>query len=201
MTVNTPARPPGRVLYFDRLATILNPHELERVGTAYKLSKYGHARQKRDDGTRYFDHPKEVNWIYVDELGGRSERLMICNLLHDTIEDQFLLTFNVIRKLFGSSTARDVLAISKQENEPTSVYLRRVIRQGPYTMTSKLCDRLHNNRSLRGVDSEKTERTRRSTREYHLPMLIPALKRHGGIWATHAVKLEELMEEAMARPY
>ncbi len=201
MTTTALPRPPGRELYFNRLAMILNPRDLERVGTAYKLSKYGHARQKRDDGSRYFDHPKEVNWIYVDELGGRSARLMICNLLHDTIEDQFLLTFNVIRRLFGTAVARDVHAISKQENEPTDVYIRRVIERGPYTMTSKLCDRLHNNRSLRGVDPEKTERTRRSTREYHLPMLIPELKRCGRRWAKHAAKLEGLMEEAMARPY
>ncbi len=201
MTATSPARPPGRVLYFDRLAKILDPIDLERVQTAYQLSKYGHARQKRDDGSRYFDHPKEVNWIYVDELGGRSARLMICNLLHDTIEDQFLLTFNVIQRLFGTATARDVHAISKQVDEPTDVYVRRVIERGPFTMTSKLCDRLHNNRSLRGVDSEKTERTRKSTREYHLPMLIPALKRHGGLWVAHATKLEELMEEAMTRPY
>ena len=201
MNTTVLTRPPGRVQYFERIGKFLDPLDLERVQTAYQLSKYGHARQKRHDGSRYFDHPKEVNWIYVDELGGRSARLMICNLLHDTIEDQFLLTFNVIRRLFGPAIARDVHAISKQESELTLEYLRRVIERGPYTTTSKLCDRLHNNRSLRGVDPEKIERTRRSTREYHLPMLIPALKRHGRPWATHAVKLEELMEEAMTLPY
>jgi GTP diphosphokinase / guanosine-3',5'-bis(diphosphate) 3'-diphosphatase len=201
MTTTALPRPPGRVLYFNRLATILSPGDLVGVEDAYQLSKYGHARQKRDDGSRYFDHPKEVNWIYVDELGGRSARLMICNLLHDIIEDQYLLTYDRIRRFLGQDTAEDVLAITKLKDEPTREYLQRTIDQGPYTIVSKLCDRVHNNRSLFGVDPEKVERTRKSTREYHLPMLIPALKRHGGLWAKDAVKLEELMEEALARPY
>lgn len=195
------SRPPGRELYFNRLSMILKPGDLELVQIAYRLSKYGHARQKRDDGSRYFDHPKEVNWIYVDELGGQLARVMICNLLHDIIEDQFMLSRFVIRRVFGPRSADDVLAITKLKGEPVQGYLGRVIQQGPITMVSKLCDRLHNNRSVRGVDPEKIERTRRSTREYHLPMLVPELKRHGGLWAKHAVKLEELMEEAMARPH
>lgn len=58
-------RPPGRVNYLSRLELFLDPYEIERTSFAYQCSKYGHAKQVRDDGSRFFDHPKSVAWIYI----------------------------------------------------------------------------------------------------------------------------------------
>lgn len=63
-------RPPCYELFFAALAVVLSPGEYERIQFAYFISKYGHAKQLRDDGARYFDHPKAATWIYIDELGG-----------------------------------------------------------------------------------------------------------------------------------
>src|SRR5665647_692216 len=85
-------RPPGYELFFAPLQATLNPTEQERLHFAYVTSKYGHAGQFRDGGTRYFDHPKAATWIYVHELDGKDVRLIAILLLHDIQEDSYLLS-------------------------------------------------------------------------------------------------------------
>ena len=194
-------RPPGYELFFAPLQVALDPNDLERVQFAYFCSKYGHAKQKREEGGRYFDHPKGAAWIYVFELGGRDPRVIIGLLLHDMSEDTYLLSPYRLSLNFGVDVALDVGALTKlpRGKETIIQYLRRVIFRGAWTILEKLCDRLHNLRTLGRCSAEKRKKQIAETRRYHLPMLIPALRRCGKPWSGYADILKRLINEAIAQ--
>ncbi len=156
--------------------------------------------QKRDDGGRYFDHPKNVAWIYINELGGRNVRTICDHLLHDMLEDSWLLSLYRLRLNFGDDVALDVQALTKlpKGKETTPQYLKRGVARGPETILTKLDDRLHNVRSLGGTKPEKRQRQIKETEEYHLPILLPALRGFGNPWIGYADTLEAKMREAIA---
>ena len=191
-------RPPSRELFFTPLQIALNPTDYEAVQFAYQCSKYGHAKQVRDDGSRYFDHPKAAAWIYINELKGRDPRVIKALLLHDMSEDQSLLSPWRLALNFGQDSALDTAALTKlpKGKETTEEYLRRVIAQGPVAVLAKSLDRLHNLRDAH--DAEKHMRQVAETIKYHLPMLISALKQSGMPWAGYAEYIEAEILKACA---
>ncbi len=192
-------RPPGRDLFFAPLVVELDPKELETICFAYQCSKYGHAKQVRENGQRYFDHPKSVSWIYIEELSGRDPRTIVDILLHDLCEDSYLLSPYRIAFNFGREVALDVRALTKlaKGQESTEEYLGRVVARGPQALTSKLCDRLHNLRDGSGCSVDKRLRQMNETVEWHLPLLVPALSQHGGVWAEYADALEKKIQQTI----
>jgi (p)ppGpp synthase/HD superfamily hydrolase len=187
-------------LFFAPLAVKFDPTTLEKVQFAYIASKYAHAQQLRDDGNRYFDHPKAVAWIYINELGGQDPRIIIDQLLHDVPEDTYLLSAYRISLNFGSEIALDVRAVTKlpKGKETIEKYLQRVIERGPEVILVKLCDRLHNLRSLGGCTREKQLKQIAETKKILIPLLIPALKSCGKEWLEIAGIMEKKMKKAMA---
>lgn len=194
-------RPPGYELFFAPLQVVLDPNDYERVQFAYFASKYGHAQQVRDDGSRYFDHPKSAAWIYIHELGGRDPRVIIDDLLHDVSEDAYLLSPYRIGLNFGTEIALDVRALTKlpRGKETTIEYLYRVIARGPRTILVKQSDRLHNLRTLHNRSEEKRLQQIEETQQYHLPILIPALRACDDPWSAYADIMERKMLEAIAQ--
>ncbi len=201
MSARVQHRPPGYELFFAPLQVVLDPNDHERIRFAYFASKYGHARQIRDDGSRHFDHPKSVAWTYLSELGGRDPRVIIDALLHDMSEDTYLLSPYRTSLNFGVEVALDVLALTKlpKGKETTQEYLERVIARGAWAILVKLCDRLHNLRTLGARTKEKRAEQIQETQTYHLPMLIPALRACGEPWAGYADTLEAKMSEVISQ--
>jgi guanosine-3',5'-bis(diphosphate) 3'-pyrophosphohydrolase len=186
-----------RELFFAPLAVELNPTDYENVQFAYVASKYGHRGQLRDGGGRYFDHPKAAAWIYIAELGGRDPRVMIDLLLHDISEDSYLLSSRRIGLNFGRQIALDVVALTKlmKATETTEAYLHRIIARGPEVIIAKLCDRLHNLRSLVDCTAEKRAKQIAETKQYHLPLLVTALM---GYRCSYANTLRDMIVTAIA---
>jgi len=197
--MDSPKRPPGYELFFAPLQVVLKPNKYEMVQFAYFASKYGHAGQVRDGGTRYFDHPKAAAWIYMSELNGRDPRVIIDLLLHDLSEDAYLLSPYRIARNFGSDIALDVRALTKlpQGKETTKEYLQRVINRGPRVILAKICDRLHNLRSVNECTPEKRARQHQETTEHHRPLLLTALRGHGDVWSRSAAYLEGELVKAL----
>lgn len=194
-------RPPGYELFFAPLQVMFDPNTYERIRFAYLVSKFGHDKQTRDDGSRYFDHPKAAAWVYISELGGRDPEIMIDLLLHDLSEDSYLLSPYRISLNFGEEVALDVRALTKlpKGTETTEEYIGRVIARGPRAILTKLCDRLHNNRNMFGCTPEKRVRQIHETREYHLRKLVPALRECGAPWAVYADALESKIIAVLIR--
>lgn len=195
-----PQRPISFELFFTPLEIDVTPGDLERIRFAYFSSKYGHAKQVRDGGGRYFDHPKGATLIYTKELGGRKPRVIIDILLHDMGEDTYLLSPYRIRLNFGREIALDIASLTKlpKGKEDTAGYLSRVIEQGPYAILSKLCDNLHNFRTLDGCTDEKRIRQIQKTKAHHIPLLIPALRKCGGEWGEYSDALEKKFAKVIA---
>lgn len=186
-------------LFFLPLVVVHDPNTIELMSFAYISSKYGHAMQVRDDGSRYFDHPKSAAWIYINELGGRDPRVICDILLHDLREDSRLLSTYRVNLNFGTDIALDLCSLTKLQKgkETQEEYLQRIIARGPWTILSKLCDRLHNIRSLGGCAPEKQKRQVIETRDVLMPLLLNALQLCGGDWAMYAFNLEFKLKEAL----
>ena len=200
MTDQWRKRPPGYELFFSPLEVDLDPSEVEGIRFAYLSSKYGHNGQKRDDGSRYFDHPKAAAWIYIDELGQRDPRVIINLLLHDISEDAYLLSPYRIARNFGPEIALDVRALTKlpKGKESTAEYMERIIQRGAFAIIAKIIDRLHNLRTLGTCTPEKRLRQIAETKEFHIPLLIPALAQvMTGEEAWIPKELEQKMYEAI----
>jgi (p)ppGpp synthase/HD superfamily hydrolase len=192
--------PPCYELFLAPLAVEFDPTTFERVSYAYISSRYGHANEVRDDGTRYFDHPKGAAWIYVHELNGRNPRVIIVTLLHDIVENTRLLSLYRITLNFDKEIALDIRAITKlpKGKETINEYLRRVTDRGPEAILAKLLDNLHNLRTLRGCTPEKQARQLEEFKDILIPTLIPALQAHGGEWSYYANIIEEKMNVVIA---
>ena len=198
--MNSEMSAPGYNLFLSTLAAEYDPNTLEKVSFAYIASKYGHAQQKRDGGGRYFDHPKAAAWIYINELGGRDSRIICDLLLHDIKEDAYLLSIYRIKLNFGIDVALDVLAVTKlpKGKETFEDNLRRIIDRGPWAIITKLCDRLHNVRSLNGCTPEKREKQIVETKTVVMPPLIQALYNTEDEWQIYASQIQNKFDDALA---
>lgn len=192
-------RPPGREVFFASLETFLDPREMEQVGFAYYASKYGHRPQERDDGSRYFDHPKRAAWIYINELGGRDPDVIIILLLHDILEDSYLLSSYRINVNFAEKNAIRVRALTKMSKgkETLEEYIARIVATDVQTVLAKLLDRLDNLRSLSGCAIEKQKKQIRESKEIILPKLLSALRSHGVQYSMYADYIEKEAKKAM----
>jgi len=170
-------RPPGYELFFAPLEISLDPTVYEKIQFAYFMSKFGHRGQIRDDGSRYFDHPKATAWIYINELNGRDPQITIDSLLHDVPEDTYLLSFFRISWNFGEEIAKDLRAITKlpKGKETIEEYFQRVVARGPKLVLVKLCDRLHNLRCLASCSVDKIAKQLAET-EVLMGTLLPVLE-------------------------
>lgn len=158
----------GRQKFLARLQPVLTPNQFEKVELAYEFAKYGHRGQMRDDGVRYFEHPKAVALILIHELGVTDWRDIVLALLHDMFEDSFLLTERLVERLFGQDVVRDLKLLTKK---PKDGYVGRLRRHGSaQTLRVKLCDRLHNLRTLHRVSKRKQRKQIEETRAKYIPL-------------------------------
>lgn len=196
--------PPSRDEFFAKVYELFNEDEVEGIGAAYEFSKAGHYKQERDDGSRYFDHPKTVAWILMTEFGITDWEIIVDALLHDMKEDTYLLTHQRLIINFGINVAHDVEALTKRPEEKNDIshYIARVKARGFRTIIVKLADRLHNLRTLGPCTENKRRDTVMETLEFLLPLTqyllqitpaAPTGEKHLG------VRVRELMQVEIAK--
>lgn len=153
--------------------------ELAMIMLAYRLAKSGHHDQVRDDGTRYFNHPKTLVLIAVDEVGITDASMLVALELHDIPEDTFLLTLEDIERIFGKEVRRIVEALSKYKvvysdgriiKELKDNFHGSFAEEDEKARTAKLIDRLHNIRTLDNCTLTKQRRYIKETEEVYLPL-------------------------------
>uniref|UniRef100_A0A0E0KDJ0 Putative GTP diphosphokinase RSH1, chloroplastic n=1 Tax=Oryza punctata TaxID=4537 RepID=A0A0E0KDJ0_ORYPU len=148
----------------------LQPEELNFVQDALKLAYEAHNGQKRRSGEPFIIHPVEVARILGEhELDWES---IAAGLLHDTVEDTDMVTFERIENEFGVTVRRIVEGETKVsklgklqcKNEGNSKQDVKAedLRQMFLAMTEevrviivKLADRLHNMRTLTHMPQHK----------------------------------------------
>ncbi len=148
------------------------------INRAYVFSMKAHGSQRRASGDAYFLHPLEVAGILADmKLDTGS---IVTGLLHDTVEDT-VATLDDIEEKFGKEIVQlvdGVTKLSKLELQSDSSKQAENFRKLVVAMSRdirvllvKLCDRLHNMRTLGAIRSEdKRKRIARETLEIYAPL-------------------------------
>ena len=192
----------NRESFMARLRLKIKPGDFKILDFAYDLAKYGHRQQFRDSGARYFEHVRETAIILIEELGITDLDIIIAALLHDMLEDSFLLTFERIEIIFGTRVADLVSAVTKpKKNDPAfssneerhQWYFDQIRNASVEIKLIKLADRLHNMRTIEFCAPEKIGRKIQETIDVYLP-LIGDLQE---VYPHKAAYLSEQLDEAI----
>lgn len=131
---------------------------------AYRMAKEAHAGTRRKSGEPYIFHPLAVALIAVKEVG-LGPIAVTAALLHDVVEDTNI-TLDEIRIVFGERVARivdgvtkidDVMLMQQTESKQAENYRKILLSMcnDAYVIFLKLCDRLHNMRTLGSMKETK----------------------------------------------
>lgn len=153
------------------------PYDIELIERAYKLAEVSHKDQKRRTGEPYIIHPLNVASILV-ELGLDTESIAAA-LLHDVVEDTDACLEELERD-FGADIALIVDGVTKLGKIPfSSVEEQQAenVRKMLLAMTKdirvmllKLCDRLHNMRTIDAMNEFKRRAISLETMEVYAPI-------------------------------
>lgn len=176
-----------RASFMKRFRLKITKIDSERLDYAYEMAKYGHRNQFRESGERYFEHLRATAIILIDEIGVSDVEMIIAALLHDTLEDSFLLTPDRIKITFGERVATLVAAVSKpRRNDPR--FKSKQERHGFYfaqlkdscveAKIIKLADRLQNTRTLDACSAEKQSRKTKETVDVYLPLIQDVIEEY-----------------------
>lgn len=147
------------------------------VQRAYEMAAIAHAPQRRKSGEPYITHPLAVATI-VAGLG--LDVITICAaLLHDAVEDT-PLTLGEIEAEFGADCAAIVDGVTKldrlrfdsKEAQQAATFRKMLVAMAKdvRVLLIKLCDRMHNMRTIAGMPAWKQERTARETLDVYAPL-------------------------------
>ncbi len=161
------------------------PHgDAELVRRAYQFADQAHRGQRRATGGAFIEHP--ANTAYLLAQLGMDPAAIAAGLLHDVPEDT-PKTLDDVRTNFGEEVARlvdGVTKLSRFSGVGAEAQQAENIRKMFLAMADdlrvvviKLCDRLHNMRTLHALPEEKQRRIARQTLEIYAP-----LAHRLGIW-------------------
>ena len=193
MQVRTPEITPESVGFeavLEQAGSYLPEDRLQIVREAYEFAHDAHEGQTRHSGEPYITHPVavtlEVANLELDHLA------LAAALLHDVQEDCGV-TNETVRDRFGDEVARLVDGLTKLEKMPIPIpggdqelsgsqaqNLRKMflaMAEDIRVVLIKLCDRLHNMRTLGPLRPDKQRRISMETIEIYAP-----LANRLGIW-------------------
>ncbi len=170
--------------------------EEEEIFRAFSVAKRAHDGTRRKSGEPYIFHPLAVALIAVKEVG-LGPIAAVCALLHDVVEDTDI-TLDQIRTVFGDRVAKivdgvtkinDVKILQQTDSKQAENYRKILLSMcnDAYVIFLKLCDRLHNMRTL---DSMKDTKKLAISSETHY-LYVPLAHRLG--LYTIKTELEELV--------
>ena len=151
--------------------------DAKRLYAAFQYADQAHSGQLRKDGSPYITHPLAVAEIVAElELDTDS---IIAALLHDCIEDTGA-THEEIAKLFGATVADLVEGVTKltrvqytSKEEEQMENLRKMLMamaKDIRVILIKICDRLHNMRTMEYQTPRKQREKALETMEIYAPI-------------------------------
>ena len=165
--------------FFKKAKSYLEYKDLKKIQKAYTFAFYSHDGQQRRDGSNYITHPVEVASILL-EL--RMDPDTICAaLMHDVLEDCDVNKGN-LRKLFGEDVAEIVDGVSKLGKLDITARMDRdannlqkmmlAISKDVRVVLVKICDRLHNMRTIEHLPRSKQIKKSKETIELYGPLAL-----------------------------
>jgi len=159
------------------LGAYMDPAMLSEIEKACDFGAEAHEGQTRQSGEAYISHP-----VAVAEILGQMRMdscTIVAAILHDVVEDT-PITLEQISDRFGEDVAHLVDGVSKvsqlevDSNETAEVASFRkmfmAMARDIRVIIIKLCDRLHNMRTLDSLKDEKRQRIARQTLDIYAPI-------------------------------
>lgn len=142
----------------------LSETDEQAIIKAYHVAKDAHAGTRRRSGEPYIFHPLAVATIAVKEVG-LGPVAVEAALLHDVVEDTEI-TVEDLRLVFGDRVAQivdgvtkidDIMLLQQTESKQAENYRKILLSMcnDAYVIFVKLCDRLHNMRTLGSMKETK----------------------------------------------
>ena len=150
----------------DILANVPDRYDMAKIEAAYVLAYHAHEGQCRQSGEPYICHPIAVA-ASVASLGLDTDSVCAA-LLHDTVEDCEGITAELLCERFGKDVATivegvtKIVSVSIEDREEAQIEnIRKMmlaISKDIRVIIVKLCDRLHNMRTLGGKKNSDRQR-------------------------------------------
>ncbi len=161
----------------DKITAYSPSLDTQRLFSAFNYADNAHSGQLRKDGSPFVTHPLAVAEIVADlELDADS---IIAAMLHDCIEDT-QATHEEIAKLFGATVADLVEGVTKltrvqytSKEEEQMENLRKMLMamaKDIRVILIKICDRLHNMRTMEYQSARKQKEKALETMEIYAPI-------------------------------
>ena len=162
-----------------REAYPLTEAQEEEIFRAFSIAKTAHEGTRRKSGEPYIFHPLAVALIAVKEVG-LGPIGVVCALLHDVVEDTDA-TLDQIRTIFGDRVAvivdgvtkiDDVMEMQLSDSKQAENYRKILLSMcdDAYVIFLKLCDRLHNMRTLDAMKDTKKLTISSETQYLYIPL-------------------------------
>ena len=159
--------------------TYLSSEDIKKIQKAYSFAFYAHMGQKRKDGSDYITHPVAVTEILL-EL--KMDCDSVCSaLMHDVLEDCNVQKRN-LAKIFGDDVAHIVDGVSKlgkidlknvaDKNANNLQKMALAMANDVRVILVKLCDRLHNMRTIEFVPRKKQIQKSKETLDLYGPLAL-----------------------------
>ncbi len=154
-----------------------NSYDIDKIRHAYEFARDLHEGQYRVSGEPYIMHPLAVAEI-VASLGLDTDSICAA-LLHDTVEDCGITVQNISSE-FGTEVGMLVDGLTKlvqipfeDKEEEQMENLRKMflaMSKDVRVIFIKLCDRLHNMRTLSAKKDDKRRKTALETMQVYAPL-------------------------------
>jgi RelA/SpoT family (p)ppGpp synthetase len=157
----------------------LNSNDIKKIQKAYSFAFYAHSGQKRKDGSDYITHPVAVTEILL-ELKMDTDTICAA-LMHDVLEDCNIQKNN-LAKIFGDDVAHIVDGVSKlgqldlqsvaDKNANNLQKMALAMANDVRVILVKLCDRLHNMRTIEFMPRKKQIQKSKETLDLYGPLAL-----------------------------
>jgi GTP pyrophosphokinase len=147
------------------------------IGEVYEFALKAHGAQLRKSGEPYMIHPMSVA-LLLAEIRSDIETVA-AGILHDVVEDTSF-SYDDIRERFGAEIAELVRGVTKlktlkyvsKEDEQAENFRQLFFSMSndPRVILIKLCDRLHNLRTLEHMSPEHQKRKAQETLDIYAPL-------------------------------
>lgn len=156
---------------FTSLPDTFTHKEKELIEDAFLLAKEAHKDQVRDSGIPYIMHPLAVALIAVKEMRQKNSAIVAAALLHDVVEDTDN-TIEDIRTRFGEDVAFLVDAVTKPNRKQVDNFQHILgsVKGDIRVLLLKLSDRLHNMRTLSGLQPQRQWKIASETQFFFAPL-------------------------------
>lgn len=152
--------------------------DVRMIREAFELSMEAHRDMRRKSGEPYIYHPLAVARIAAEEIGLGTTSI-VCALLHDVVEDSHI-ELSEIERRFDPKVARIIDGLTKisgvfdhETTSPQAENFRKMLltlSEDVRVILIKLCDRLHNMRTLDHMSAKGQLKIASETQYLYAPL-------------------------------